>query len=94
MRLADCLSNGGTVVNYGFLSGDPCMISPHQTVFRGITLTGFWLAGYFPSVARSEIEALYAQMAQQFIDGDLEVPVEAEYGINDIKKAVAHAHAD
>ena len=30
-HLADCLSDGGTVVNYGFLSGDPCMITPHQS---------------------------------------------------------------
>ena len=94
MHLADCLSNGGTVVNYGFLSGDPCMISPSHVVFQGISLTGFWLAGYLPSAPRDEVEALYAQMAQHFIDGELEVPVEAEYAIDDVQKAVAHANAE
>ena len=93
-RLADCLSNGGTVVNYGFLAGDPCMITPAQTVFHGISLTGFWLAGYLPSASRDEVEALYTQMAQHFIDGELEVPVEAEYAIDDVQKAVAHANAE
>ncbi|MGI9408873.1 MAG: zinc-dependent alcohol dehydrogenase family protein [Hyphomicrobiaceae bacterium] len=93
-RLADCLSNGGTVVNYGFLAGDPCMITPAQTVFQGISLTGFWLAGYLPSAPRDEVEALYTQMAQHFIDGELEVPVEAEYDIDDIQKAVSHANAE
>ncbi len=94
LRLADCLSNGGTVVNYGFLSGDPCMITPHQTVVRGISLTGFWLVGYFGKASRGEIEALYTTMAQHFIDGDLTVPVEAEYSLDEIEKAVAHAHAE
>jgi NADPH:quinone reductase-like Zn-dependent oxidoreductase len=92
MRLADCLSTGGTVVNYGFLSGDPCMITPHQTVVRGISLTGFWLVGFMRSAARAEIEALYETMARHFIDGDLTVPVEAEYGLDEIEKAVAHAN--
>jgi len=94
LRLADCLSNGGTVVNYGFLSGDPCMITPHQTVVRGISLTGFWLVGFFGTASRAEIESLYTTMAQHFIDGDLAVPVEAEYSLDEIEKAVAHAHAE
>ncbi len=29
MRIAECLADEGTVVNYGFLSGAPCMITPH-----------------------------------------------------------------
>lgn len=33
-------------------------------------------------------------MAQHFIDGELEVPVEAEYALDDIANAVAHAHAE
>ena len=70
------------------------MISPHHAVFRGISLTGFWLAGYLPNAERSEVEALYARMAKHFIDGELHVPVEAEYGLDDIAKAVAHAHAE
>ncbi|MGI9383065.1 MAG: zinc-dependent alcohol dehydrogenase family protein [Methyloligellaceae bacterium] len=93
-RLADCLSDGGTVVNYGLLSGEPCMITSEQTVFRGITLTGFWLAGFMRSAPRDKIEALYWQMVQHFIRGELEVPVEAEYSLDDIQKAVAHANAE
>ena len=94
MRLADCLSDGGTVVNYGFLSGDPCMITPHQTVVQGISLTGFWLVGYMRSTPRQEIEAMFEKMAQHFIAGDLVVPVEAEYTLDEIEKAVAHSHGE
>ncbi|HSM39476.1 MAG TPA: zinc-dependent alcohol dehydrogenase family protein [Afifellaceae bacterium] len=94
MRLAACLSDGGTVVNYGFLSGEPCMITPEQAVVHGITLTGFWLVGFMRSASREEIEALYDRMARHFIDGDLVVPVEAEYSLDEISEAVAHAHAE
>ncbi len=91
LRLADCLSTGGTVVNYGFLSGEPCMITPTQTIVRGITLTGFWLVGFFRDHDRGGIEALYRDMAAHFIDGTLTAPVEACYGLDEIGPAVAHA---
>lgn len=94
MRLAASLSNGGTVVNYGLLSGDPCMVTPYETVFRGISLTGFWLAGYMRSAPRETIEAIYSEMIEHFVRGDLVVPVEAEYSFDDVKKAVAHANAE
>jgi NADPH:quinone reductase-like Zn-dependent oxidoreductase len=43
LRLADCLAEGGTVVNYGLLSGQPCQLGAHHTIFKAITLTGFLL---------------------------------------------------
>lgn len=94
LHLSKALSNGGTVVNYGLLSGDPCMVDPYETVFRGISLTGFWLAGFMRSAPREMIDDTYAQMVQHFLNGDIEVPVEAEYSFDDAKKAVAHANAE
>lgn len=94
LHLATSLSDGGTVVNYGLLSGDPCMVAPYETVFRGISLTGFWLAAYMRSAPRETIAAIYNEMVRHFIRGDLVVPVEAEYSFDDVKKAVAHANAE
>ena len=54
LRLADCLAEGGTVVNYGLLSGQPCQLGAHHTIFKGITLTGFWLQKALTSMARPE----------------------------------------
>jgi NADPH:quinone reductase-like Zn-dependent oxidoreductase len=91
LRLADCLSDGGTVVNYGFLSGEPCMITPHQAIVHDITLKGFWLMRFMRAAGREDIEALYDMMAQHFINGTLEVPVEASYPLSEIERALAHA---
>ena len=90
-RLASCLSDGGMVVNYGFLSGDPCMITPHQAIIHDITLKGFWLMRKMQGLSREEIGALYAKMAEAFMDGTLEVPVESSYGLVDAEAALAHA---
>ena len=91
LRLADCLAEGGTVVNYGLLSGEPCQLGAHHTIFKGITLTGFWLQKALTSMARPDVEALYADLAARLADGTLRVEVEATYPIEEIKAALAHA---
>jgi trans-2-enoyl-CoA reductase len=41
------VADGRTVVNYGALSGDARMVDPRELIFRGVTLTGFWLRRWF-----------------------------------------------
>ncbi len=90
-RLADCLAEEGTVVNYGLLSGDPCQLRADQTVFKGITLTGFWLAKQMRAMKPAALAALYGDLMARIADGSLHVDVEATYGLDDIKTALEHA---
>ncbi|MEZ5932496.1 MAG: zinc-dependent alcohol dehydrogenase family protein [Alphaproteobacteria bacterium] len=91
MRLADCLAEGGTVVNYGLLSGEPCQIRADQTIFKGVTLTGFWLQKMLTSMARTTIDELYRTLAEHVRSKKLVVDIEATYPIERIKDAVSHA---
>lgn len=90
-RLARCVSDGGTVVNYGLLSGEPCMVDGRETVFRDVKLQGFWLRKWFADTPPAQIAALYGELASKVADGTLAVEVEAVYPIRKIKEAVAHA---
>jgi NADPH:quinone reductase-like Zn-dependent oxidoreductase len=90
-RLARCVSDGGTVVNYGMLSGEPCMVDARDTVFRDVRLHGFWLRKWFVDTPPAQIAALYRELAAGVADGTLAVEVEAVYPIGRIKEAVAHA---
>jgi len=94
LKLANCLSNGGKVVNYGFLSGEPCQMTPTHTIVNGLSLHGFWLVGFMQSATREEKIALYKTMANAFIQGELSVPVEAEYSLEQINDALAHSHQE
>jgi mitochondrial enoyl-[acyl-carrier protein] reductase / trans-2-enoyl-CoA reductase len=91
LRLADCLAEGGTIVNYGLLSGQPCQLGAHHTIFKGITLTGFWLQKSLTAMVRPDLEKLYAGLAARIADGTLRVEIEATYPIEEIKAALAHA---
>lgn len=90
-RLARCVSDGGTVVNYGVLSGEPCMVDGRDTVFRDVRLQGFWLRKWFVDTPPAQIAAVYRDLASRLADGTLAVEVEAVYPIRRIKEAVAHA---
>jgi NADPH:quinone reductase-like Zn-dependent oxidoreductase len=85
------VSNGGTVVNYGVLSGEPCMVDGRETVFRDVRLRGFWLRKWFADTQPEQIAAVYRKLTALVADGTLAVEVEAVYPIRRIKDAVAHA---
>lgn len=91
IRLADGLADGGTIVNYGLLSGDCCKLTSHQVVFRGITLKGFWLMPHLQAASAQEKADLFAELAGLIASGDLQAEVEAHYPIERIREAVAHA---
>ena len=72
--IADALSDGATVVNYGYLSGAPCEIEPGHLIVRGQTLTGFWLAGWMGSASREAKEALFAPRHEPWVVAVIQVP--------------------
>jgi len=91
LELASCLADGGVMVNYGMLSGEPCMVMPDWIVFRHLTLTGFWLATQLRDMPREQIESLYKELISDISQGVLDVPIAATYNIDDIKDALEHA---
>lgn len=90
-RLARCVDDKGVVVNYGLLSGEPCMVDVRDTVFRDVSLRGFWLRRWFAETHSADIQKLYARLAALVEDGTLKVEVEKVYPLGKIKDAVAHA---
>lgn len=92
-RIAQALAPGATVVNYGMMGGEPCTISPASLIFRGITLRGFWLSRWYRTVDRATRDALFGELVQLVAAGRLSARVQATYGIDRIKEAVAAAAA-
>ncbi len=90
-RIASSLHNGGTVVNYGLLSGKPCQLSGVSLVFRDITLKGFWLARWYREVSAEQRVAVFTELGQMIANGSLFARVQASYPVACIKEAVAAA---
>jgi NADPH:quinone reductase-like Zn-dependent oxidoreductase len=91
--MAQVLAPGGTLVNYGAMSGEPCVVSPASLIFRGITLRGFWLAHWYKTTDAQVRNALFAELVALIASGQLKARVQATYGIDRVKDAVAAAAA-
>lgn len=91
MRIGACLDNGGTVVNYGLLSGQACQLGGVETVFRDVRLVGFWLNRWFGGHSPAEIGEVFGKLAGMLADGSIAVPVEATYPLSRVREALVHA---
>jgi trans-2-enoyl-CoA reductase len=89
-HLADCLCEPATLVNYGRMSGEPCGVQPDAFIFRDLTLRGFWLANWFQRAPEERRRSVVEEIAA----GKLHAPIQATYGVSEIKDAVAAAAGD
>lgn len=90
-HVAACLSEGGTLVNYGLMSGEPCQVSAASFVFRDVTLRGFWLAKWFQKATPAEQMKVFGELTQLIASGKLKARIAATYSVAQIKEAVAAA---
>ena len=92
-RLCECLAEGGVVVNYGAMSGEPCSVSPASFVFRDVTLRGFWLTQWFKRATPERQKAVFGELGGLVAMGKLKARIQATYTLDRIKEAVAAAVA-
>ena len=90
-ELTKSLKNGGDIVSYALQSGQFPQVSPHDLLFRNLSLHGFWLIDWLRNAARSEVTETYRKLAGLVADGSLSASVEATYSLADYRQAVAHA---
>ena len=90
-RLASCLAVGGTLVNYGRMSGESCQVAPGNFVFKDVTLKGFWLLFWFQKATPEDQKAVFGECAQLIAQGKLKARVAATFDVREIKAAVALA---
>ena len=90
-QLAECLSEGSQIVNYGILSGESCVISADQTVFRGISLKGFWLSKILNRLSQSDRISLFDTLSDLVVNGKLTIDIDSYFPIAQINEALRRA---
>lgn len=85
--LASVLTERGVLVNYAAMSGDPVSVQPADLVFKKLLVRGFFM--YHPEFAAKLNDAI-SEGARLVVAEKLHVPIAAEYGLSEIKAAVAH----
>lgn len=90
-RMAECLCEGGKIINYGMLSNEPCSLSPEQTIFRNISLQGFWLSKMLNRLSLAQRKTLFDALIERIMKKELHMEIDSRFPIHDIQSAIRQA---
>lgn len=90
-RLAECLTQGGTVFNLGRVSGEPCKLPTHLMLNRDIRLHGFFAGRPLLKRNPAEQRQLFVDLVSLIADGTLPAKIAATYPLDQVRDAVNHA---
>jgi NADPH:quinone reductase-like Zn-dependent oxidoreductase len=86
------LGRNGVMLVYGLLSGEPMLVvDGGRMIFTTTTLRGFWLGEWLRSAAPERQRAVTSEMLRSMASNEIVPPVEAEYPLSDVLKAIEHA---
>lgn len=89
----NCLGKGGTMLIYGLMSMQDPTLNSGLMIFRQLTIRGFWLTDWMRHVDPKIRQRVAGEVITLLSSGQIKLPVEATYGLDDIAKAVEHADA-
>jgi len=92
-RLGDTLERGGTLVNYGGMSNEPCQIEAGSMIFRDIIVRGFWLVNWFERATKEERTQTYTALTKAVATGTLHAPIDKHFSLDEIAEAAKHSWA-
>ncbi len=90
-RLAQCLSDGGKVVNYGAVTREPCQISFYTIFRRDVTLTGMSMGKQMSKRSERQRRAVYESLADLIASGQLTAAIAGRYPLDQYQAAFAQA---
>lgn len=90
-RLAECLVEGSPIINYGMLSTEACVLSAEQTIFRNITLRGFWLSKLLSRMPQARRIELLDTLAAMVTSGKLRMEIDSVFPLHEIQAALQRA---
>ncbi len=90
-RIGECLADGGTILAYGLLTGEPCKIPSATLFFRDLRLRGYLMSRQLLKRSRAEQLEIYTGLADLIADGTLRARIAGTYSLDDVAAAVTHA---
>jgi NADPH:quinone reductase-like Zn-dependent oxidoreductase len=76
---------------YGVLSLQDPAINIGTMIFKELTIKGFWLTDWMKTVDAKTRMDVAQNVVAMLASGEIQLPVEATYGLDQIAEAVDHA---
>src|SRR5213083_1173141 len=91
LRLANCLSPGGTLVSFGAMSLQPLKIPTGLLIFKDLRFRGIWINKWYDNATLAQRMEAFQSLFEMAQRGLLKTKVEKVYPLSEVKAAVAHA---
>lgn len=89
--LSECLGLDGTLVTFGVISGEGGDFFTGPTIFKNLTIKGFWLVPWLEKQPKEKLKAITLALADMVAKGKIFTPIEKVYPLDDAAKAFTHA---
>jgi len=91
LRVANLLADGGTVVTYGAMAGQPNKLPNGLLIFRDLRFRGFWLSRFEQAQPRERIQSVQQELLAMMTAGKLQLPTERQFKFDQFADALALA---
>ena len=82
------LSEGGMLVAFGAMNSPVMEIASSDVIFKQAIVKGFWGSKVSQQMSVENKRRLVGELLQRVLSGELELPVQAIYGLGDVAEAV------
>lgn len=86
--LLSLLGDDGLLVSFGTMTGEPMQISSGELIFKQAVVKGFWGAKVSAAMDPGERARLFGELLRLVLSGELLLPVEAIFGLDQVSDAV------
>jgi NADPH:quinone reductase-like Zn-dependent oxidoreductase len=83
------LGEGGTLVSFGAMSGEPMRLSSGDAIFKHATVKGFWASKVMTTTSGADKARMIGDLLRLAASGELRLPVESVFDLGDVAKAAA-----
>ena len=83
------LGDGGLLVSFGSMTGEPMQISSGDLIFKQAVVKGFWGAKVSTAMPDDTRKRLFGELLRLVAGGALKLPVEGVFGLDRLSDALA-----
>lgn len=87
--LLSLLGEGGTLVSFGAMGSGQLELSSGDLIFKQATVKGFWGSKVSQAMDAAQRGALFGELVQRVVSGEVTLPVEKVFAFEDARAAAA-----
>lgn len=87
--LLSLLGEGGVLVSFGSMSGEPMQVPSGEVIFRHLVVKGFWGSKVSREMSVDDKRRLIGELLQRAAAGELRLPVDAVFDLEQAAQAAA-----